>query len=152
MLSNNLALPALSILQARSTYAQILLVVIVALNALGFDILSVLSEMGLGATPDEVIASSDKVVAAWQQVAPLVLGIWAWLERRAPSYRLVWPWSAKSAVAVALGTLLFALPPTGSARADDKPIRSDVSPSGCAVTPATRICQLAISGTAGPRV
>lgn len=93
-IANNLSLPALSILQARSTYAQIALIVIVALNAAGIDILGITREMGLGGTADEVIASGDRAVAAWQQVAPLALGVWAWIERRAPNYRLVLPWSA----------------------------------------------------------
>ncbi|EGJ20101.1 hypothetical protein RSWS8N_18114 [Cereibacter sphaeroides WS8N] len=93
MLPNNLALPALSLFQARSFYAQILLLLSVLLNALGIDLFAALAEMGLGSSPEEVIATGDRAVAAWQQLAPLAFGIWAWAERRAPNFRLVLPWS-----------------------------------------------------------
>ena len=45
-LSNNAALPALPIWQARSFYAQILLIVSVGLNAFGIDLFATLGEIG----------------------------------------------------------------------------------------------------------
>lgn len=147
MLSNNLALPALSILQARSTYAQLLLIASVLLNALGIDLFAALSEMGLGSSPEEVIATGDRAVAAWQQVAPLAFGIWAWMERRAPSYRLVWPWSARDAIASGSSALLVALcllQSASAARAADEPIRVETGPMAS-------IRQPAAGGVAGPR-
>ncbi|MBO4168889.1 hypothetical protein [Cereibacter azotoformans] len=104
------ALPALPIWQARSFYAQILLIVSVALNAFGIDLFRTLGEIGWGSTPEEVIATGDRAVAAWQQIAPLVFGLWAWIERRAPNFRLVW-WGARvrtSTAAAVIIALLFA--------------------------------------------
>lgn len=81
----NLSLPTLPIWQARSFYAQLLLVASVALNALGIDLMGFFAATGIGATPDEVIA---KGVSIWQALAPILFGLWAWYERRAPNYRL----------------------------------------------------------------
>lgn len=90
-LSNNLNLPELSALQARSTWAIVIAAVITVFNALGVDLLAFAAQIGAGSTPEEVIATGDRLVAAWQTVAPLVLGFWAWVERRAPNYRLTLP-------------------------------------------------------------
>lgn len=88
MLSRNLALPVLPFWMARSFYAQLLMVLTVLANAAGIDLMGYLSAMGLGSTHDEVLANGDKFVSAWQQIAPVIFGIWAWAERRAPNYRL----------------------------------------------------------------
>lgn len=92
LISNNLDLPPLPSWQARSFLAQLLLVLAVALNVCGIDLFAALAEMGLGATPDEVLANGERAVSAWQSVAPLVFGVWAWVERQAPRYRLTWGW------------------------------------------------------------
>lgn len=87
-LSNNLALPSLPLVAARSTWAIVLAAAVTVLNALGIDLMGFLEGIGAGATPDQVIETGNRVVSAWQTVAPLVLGVWAWLERRAPEFRL----------------------------------------------------------------
>lgn len=88
-LPNNTALPPLPVWQARSFYAQLLLMLAVMLNTLGVDLWTVLRDLGLGGSPEEVLATGDRAVAAWQQLSPILFGLWAWLERRAPRYRLM---------------------------------------------------------------
>jgi hypothetical protein len=88
-LSNNTDLPELPFWQARSFWAQLLLAASVFLNAQGVDLMTLLAEMGIGATPDEVIATGERLVSVWQQLAPILFGFWAWIERRAPKFRLV---------------------------------------------------------------
>lgn len=85
-------LPTLPVWQARSTIAQALLIGSVAANALGIDILGAAKEIGLGETPDQI---AETGISIYQTVAPVAFGLWAWLERRAPSYQLVWPWSTR---------------------------------------------------------
>ncbi len=84
----NTALPALPAWKAASFWAQFLLVLSVIANTFGVDIFAVFSGMGLGSTPEEVIASGGRAVGAVQQLLPLVFGVWAWIERSAPSFRL----------------------------------------------------------------
>ncbi|MDT8856445.1 hypothetical protein RNZ50_15735 [Paracoccaceae bacterium Fryx2] len=84
----NLTLPVLPVWQARSFYAQLLLFAAVMLNLAGIDLFAVLGQIGAGSTPEEVLTTGDRVISAWQQVAPLAFGLWAWVERRAPNYRL----------------------------------------------------------------
>ncbi|MEN2979973.1 hypothetical protein P7L78_09135 [Tistrella bauzanensis] len=86
-------LPPLPVWQARSTWAQALLVASVVANAAGIDLFGALAEIGLGTSPDQVVETG---VTIWQTVAPVAFGLWAWLERRAPSYQLVWPWTSDS--------------------------------------------------------
>jgi hypothetical protein len=93
-LSNNTGLPPLNGMAARSTWLVVLATLFAIASAVGIDLGGILAEMGIGATPEEVVASGERAVAAWQVVAPHLLGTWAWIERRAPKYRLVWPWSA----------------------------------------------------------
>lgn len=90
-LSRNLALPVLAPWFARSFWAQVLAVLVVTANAAGIDLFSHLGAMGLGSSHDEVLANGDRVISAWQQIAPLILGLWAWFERLAPRYRLGLP-------------------------------------------------------------
>ncbi|MDO9525057.1 MAG: hypothetical protein Q7J57_05880 [Gemmobacter sp.] len=84
----NLDLPMLPFWQARSFYAQLLLALSVLCNMAGIDMFAALTEIGAGTTPDEVLATGDRVISAWQQLAPLLFGLWAWMERRAPNFRL----------------------------------------------------------------
>lgn len=107
-LSNNLSLPTLPAFAARSTWAIVFAAVITVCNALGFDILGVFTAIGAGSTPDEVIQTGNQVVAAWQTIAPLVLGIWAWLERRAPNFRLAF-WRSEDISLRMLGVLSVGL-------------------------------------------
>ena len=88
MLANNLALPTLPALAARSTWAILLAAAVTLANVIGIDLMAFLAEVGAGATTDEVIATGEKAISAWQAVAPLIFGIWAWVERRAPNFRL----------------------------------------------------------------
>jgi hypothetical protein len=117
-LSNNIDLPELPMWQARSFWAQILLTLAVVLNTMGVDLWAVLREMGLGGSPQQVIATGERAVAAWQQLAPLVLGLWAWLERRAPRYRLVWRgWSPSIDIVGALFLAIAVLASAGAVQA-----------------------------------
>lgn len=88
ILANNTALPPMPFWQARSFWLNLLLVLTMAANAFGVDFAGVLRDLGLGATPDEVADTIGRVVQAIQTIAPVILGPWAWLERRAPHYRL----------------------------------------------------------------
>ncbi|MDR5655234.1 hypothetical protein [Ruixingdingia sedimenti] len=81
----NLNLPPLPIWQARSFYAQMLLALSVVLNMTGIDLMRWLADIGAGSSPDEVIETG---VSVWQALSPIVFGLWAWAERRAPNYRL----------------------------------------------------------------
>ncbi len=92
-LSNNTALPVLNGLAARSTWLILIAAAIQICNMVGFDLLGLLGDMGIGSTPEEVVAAGNRVVAAWQMIAPIALSVWAWVERRAPNFRLVWPWA-----------------------------------------------------------
>ncbi len=130
-LSNNPLLPELPVWQARSFYAQILLVVSVLLNFLGIDLFRTLGEIGWGSSPEEVLATGDRAVAAWQQVAPLIFGLWAWIERRAPNFRLVW-WGTKGptgtaalfCLALILGTMASEPAPLEGLSGPNAPVRS----------------------------
>ena len=93
-LSNNADLPALAGFAARSTWLILAAAMFTTFSVLGVDLGAILGAMGIGAMPEEVVAAGERVDSAWQMVVPLVLSIWAWVERRAPNYRLVWPWSA----------------------------------------------------------
>jgi len=74
-------LPPLPVWQARSFWASLLLVATVAANAFGVDLVALLGE------PEAVL---DRGAGIAQALAPVIFGLWAWLERRAPNYRLVW--------------------------------------------------------------
>ena len=89
MLANNTTLPELPVWQARSFWAQLLLVASVLANAFGIDLFAALREMGIGSNPDEVMATVTRIGSALQVLSPAFFGIWAWLERRAPNFRLV---------------------------------------------------------------
>ena len=79
----NTALPPLPAWHARSFYASLLLVATVVCNALHFDLGAwFAAHLGLETSADVL----DFVMA----VMPICFGLWAWIERRAPRYRLVW--------------------------------------------------------------
>lgn len=94
-LSNNVDLPALNGFAARSTWLIVVAAAIQIFNMLGLDLMALLGAMGIGATPEAVVATGERVVAAWQMVAPILLSVWAWIERRAPNFRLTWPWGRR---------------------------------------------------------
>lgn len=74
-------LPPLPVWHARSFYAQLLLLASVALSFAGFDLSGWLAGFGL---------TEGRVLDAVEAAVPLAFGVWAWLERRAPKFRLVW--------------------------------------------------------------
>ncbi len=99
---NNTELPVLNGFAARSFWLQLLTVVAMVLNSQGIDIWAALREAGLGGNPAQVLATGDRIVSIWQQALPIVTGLWAYFERRAPHYRLVWPWKWGAAIIVGL--------------------------------------------------
>lgn len=90
VLSNNKALPALPAWKARSFWLTIITAGVALANTMGVDLLGILSEMGLGSSPNAVIDNASRGVGAVQQLIPIATGIWAWVERRAPNFRLTW--------------------------------------------------------------
>lgn len=95
-LSNNTDLPVLNGFAARSTWLMVIAAAVQVCTMCGIDLMAIAAAMGIGGTPEEVVASAERVISAWQMVAPLLLSIWAWVERRAPNFRLVWPWPSLS--------------------------------------------------------
>jgi hypothetical protein len=91
-LTNNTELPTLNGFAARSTWLMVIAAVVQVCTMLGIDLLAILGAMGFGSTPDAIVASAERVISAWQMIAPLAFSLWAWIERRAPNFRLVWPW------------------------------------------------------------
>ncbi|MBY6091058.1 hypothetical protein [Maritimibacter alkaliphilus] len=80
-MAKNMSLPVLPAWHARSFYAALLLAATVLCNVVGLDLMQQLERLGLG-------ASSDQVVDRIMMLAPLIFGVWAWWERKAPHYRL----------------------------------------------------------------
>ncbi len=113
---DNTDLPPLPVWQARSFWLQLLALTAVVLNVVGIDLYAVTCELGLGCDAAAVQATGDQIVAAWQMVLPYLLGIWAYAERRAPRYRLIWPWNRTAAAAALIAAGLLMLPP-GAAQA-----------------------------------
>lgn len=68
---------------ARSFYAMLLTSATVICNALGIDFLGFLTGLGLGENEAEILNTIEVVM-------PLLFALWAWAERRAPKFRLVW--------------------------------------------------------------
>lgn len=68
---------------ARSFYASALMAATVLCNVIGLDFLAFLQGMGLGQNEDEILRNVEMLM-------PLLFGLWAWIERRAPNFRLVW--------------------------------------------------------------
>tara|TARA_R110000868_G_scaffold368852_1_gene631995 strand:- start:18460 stop:19047 length:588 start_codon:yes stop_codon:yes gene_type:complete len=99
----NFSLPVLPIWQARSFWAQLLMLASVALNAAGIDLMGIFGQVGLGDNPDAVI---DTGLSVWQTISPLIFGFWAWWERRAPNYRLGVTLPGKSGAAMVGGIML----------------------------------------------
>lgn len=85
----NKALPPMRIMQSappRSAVAQLLLwVTILASVFFDFDLMPWLLESGFGESEEEVYFTLTQL---WLGL----LALWAWWERRAPNYRLQWPW------------------------------------------------------------
>jgi hypothetical protein len=68
---------------ARSFYAMLLTAATVLCNAFGIDFLAFLGDLGLGNGEHEILNNIEMLM-------PLLFALWAWIERRAPRYRLVW--------------------------------------------------------------
>ena len=73
--------PELPAWHARSFYAQLLLIVTVFAQAAGVDVAGWIGRLGF--TGERQLL--DFIAA----VMPALFGLWAWLERRAPRFRLV---------------------------------------------------------------
>lgn len=76
-------LPEMPAWHARSFYAMLLASATVICNALGIDFLGFLAGVGLGDSEAEILNTVEVLM-------PLLFALWAWVERRAPSFRLVW--------------------------------------------------------------
>lgn len=108
-LSNNISLPMLPLFAARSTWAMVFATLITVFSALGIDLLGFFTSIGAGSTPDEVLATGQRVVSAWQIVAPLAFGFWAWIERRAPNFRLTLGKPAAPHYGLGIGAVLLGI-------------------------------------------
>lgn len=83
--------PTLPAWHARSFYATLLMIAATVANAQGFDYLAFLGDAGFAACEtggDE--ACHSQVIDTIELVMPLAFGIWAWAERQAPKFVLVW--------------------------------------------------------------
>ncbi|TRD18379.1 hypothetical protein [Palleronia caenipelagi] len=87
-LGPNGSLPDLPAWRATSFWVQLLSVAIMVASAFGIDLLAVFGQLGLGDTPDEILATGEQAVSAVQILASLGLSVWAYLERQAPHFRL----------------------------------------------------------------
>lgn len=92
-LSNNAALPPIAAWKVKSFWLMLLTVLFTALNASGIDLRASLCDAGLGCTPDQIVDTGSRAVNSVQLLIPIITGIWTWIERRAPHYRLVF-WGA----------------------------------------------------------
>ena len=88
-LSNNTDLPEASAFGVKSFWLLLITVLVTACNAAGFQLLPSLCEVGLGCTADEVVAKGQNAVSLIQQLLPILSAVWLWIERRAPTFRLV---------------------------------------------------------------
>lgn len=88
----NTALPPIFAPFAASFWAQLLFVLSALCNIAGIDLFTVFKEMGLGNSPDEVIATGQHTISTVQQLITLFAGVWSYIERKAPRFRLTfWP-------------------------------------------------------------
>lgn len=88
-LSNNAALPAVAAYKVKSFWLMLLTVLFSFLNAKGIDLGGSLCDAGLGCTADQIVGTGERAVSSVQQLIPIITGIWTWIERRAPHYRLI---------------------------------------------------------------
>lgn len=77
------SLPEMPAWHARSFYASLFMALSLVANMIGVDFLAWTSEIGLGDTKKEVL---DQV----ELLMPLLFALWAWIERLAPNFKLVW--------------------------------------------------------------
>ncbi len=89
VLSNNKALPELEAWKARSFWLTLVTGAVALANSQGVDLMGVTREIGLGASPADVVETASRHVSAVQELLPIVTGTWALIERRAPNFRLV---------------------------------------------------------------
>lgn len=79
----NDSLPPLPAWHARSFYASLLMIATVCAHAFGFDLMAFFARrFGL---PDQ-----GAVLDFVDALMPIAFALWAWIERRAPHFRLVW--------------------------------------------------------------
>ncbi len=88
VLSNNKNLPSMPAWQARSFWLTLITMAVALTNSFGIDLMAIFGELGLGTSPDAVLDSADRGVSAVQTLIPFITGAWAWIERRAPNFRL----------------------------------------------------------------
>lgn len=88
-LSNNTALPALPAWKVKSFWLMLATVLFSALNSAGVDLRATLCDAGLGCSAEAIVDTGNRAISAVQSLIPIVTGIWTWIERRAPNYRLV---------------------------------------------------------------
>lgn len=93
----NDALPVLPFWKARSTYALLLLMLSTFLNLFGVDLYKTTCDAVGACNQAQVLALYDKVAvtlaAIWeaaQPIVPILAGLWLWIERRAPMFRIGW--------------------------------------------------------------
>lgn len=84
----NRNLPPLSPFRARSFYAMILTLLVTVCTGYGIDLFAWTEAMGLGADQDAIIETGERAVSLIQVIVNVLAAIWAYLERRAPNYRL----------------------------------------------------------------
>ncbi|WP_102226905.1 hypothetical protein [Acidimangrovimonas sediminis] len=82
-MTGNPSLPPLPAWHARSFYAALLMIATVICNAMGID-------LGGWFATHLGLANESAVLDFVMAVMPIVFGLWAWAERHAPNYRLVW--------------------------------------------------------------
>lgn len=82
-MNGNQSLPPLPAWHARSFYASLLLIATVICNALHID-------LGGWFAAHLGLASESDVLDFVMAIMPIVFALWAWIERLAPNYRLVW--------------------------------------------------------------
>lgn len=95
VLSNNQNLPELPAWQARSFWLTLITGAVALANSYGIDLLAFMSALGLGDSPSAVVDNANRGVGAIQTLIPFFTGFWAWLERRAPNFRLTF-WKKKA--------------------------------------------------------
>ncbi len=88
-ISNNTALPAIPAWRVKSFWLMLLTVLFTTLNASGIDLRASLCDAGLGCSAEQVVATGERAIGSFQSLIPLLPGIWTWVERRAPKYRLI---------------------------------------------------------------
>jgi hypothetical protein len=85
---DNGLLPTMPFWQARSFWATLLTVIVTLLNLNGIDLYAITCSAVGACDEAAVLALGDQAVTLAQEVAPAILGVWAWFERRSPHFEL----------------------------------------------------------------